>query len=191
MENAAIQYFRTRYSDIYQRLGAYFPIPKLVQYLVEKKQDVLAPWKSELDEITVSKEDLEEIVDYLVLPNKIEFEPLTVDIAKRNIGKAIRFYHSNGGAPNSIWGPGMLDDVNDRNKRDKVFYDQVIFDSPRMKKDGNHFYMEGRVEGFGWDEIEFLVEDYPWKNFPREEFKGLKILSFSNSGTNWVEKGVY
>lgn len=69
------------------------------------------------------KEKYQEFVEYQALPNKLEFESLTVEICRRNINKEIPTYFRNGGLHpgNDLLGPQMVYPVLDRNNPKKVF----------------------------------------------------------------------
>ncbi|MEX0598927.1 MAG: hypothetical protein WD512_20755 [Candidatus Paceibacterota bacterium] len=69
------------------------------------------------------KKDYDDFVSFQKLNPKIIFTPFTVDICRANIGKEIPTYFQNGGLnPNNmLFGPTMIDKVNDRNNPKKVF----------------------------------------------------------------------
>ena len=81
----------------------------------------------------LSKE-IQEIKDYKKLPNKINFQPIIIPIlrkkywnAKTKKWKPIKYYYANGDNPNdSRFGPVMINNVKDRNNREKVFCNEFI-----------------------------------------------------------------
>lgn len=92
MEKSAQKYFRTRYPQVYQKLGNVFPFSQQVKWLVDHNQDVTARFQTNFDKEYDDDDDdygkyYEEMVMYQTLPHKIEFEPLSLEIARRNIGK--------------------------------------------------------------------------------------------------------
>jgi hypothetical protein len=67
--------------------------------------------------------DYQDFMSFQKLNPKIIFIPFTVDICRANIGKEIPTYFQNGGLSpdNMLFGPTMINQVNDRNNPEKVF----------------------------------------------------------------------
>lgn len=73
-----------------------------------------------------------EIKEYSKLKNKINFQPITVEILRKKYWNqdtqkwnTIKNYYANGDYPNNKKiGPEMIDNVQDRNNREKVFYNE-------------------------------------------------------------------
>ena len=78
--------------------------------------------------------EMNEIKDYKKLPNKINFQPITIPIlrkkywnAKTKKWKPIKYYYANVDYPNDqLFGPVMVNNVQDRNNREKVFCNEFI-----------------------------------------------------------------
>ena len=76
---------------------------------------------------------MKEIKEYTNLPNKINFQPLTIELlrkkywnAKTKKWKIIKSYYD-GGYPNDYrFGPSNITNIQDRNNRKKVFDDEFI-----------------------------------------------------------------
>lgn len=214
MTSAAIKYFRNRYPHVYNRIGQEFPFPKQVDMLIENKMDIVVPCSHEFDKMMEKEKDDEwykdsyqEMVNYQSLPHKIMFEPLTLDIARHNIGKKIHYYYANGYAPTNPMGPDMLD-MQDRNNPKKVFSQWVIITSGDLYHDGKvtknwlehqdsfriqpemFLYLPARFSFDKEDDEESSIQiSDPLENGP---FKGIRILSDNSiNGDNWVEWGKY
>lgn len=75
------------------------------------------------------KSEIEDVKTYMGLDNKINFKPLTIDYIKKNLynkktkkWKSIKYYYPDGDNPNDPhYGPIVIQNPKDRNKRDKVF----------------------------------------------------------------------
>ena len=78
--------------------------------------------------------EINEIKGYKKLPNKINFQLITIPIlrkkywnAKTKKWKPIKYYYANGDNPNDLrFGPVMINNVKDRNNREKVFCNEFI-----------------------------------------------------------------
>ena len=215
----AKQYFRSKYLSAYNHLGDEFPFDVQVKHYIEKNIDEIKDCFEEFQDLMNSWGESEsrykkmflEMLEYQYMPNKIEFEPLCLEIAQRNIGKPIPYYYANGGDPTGPFGPDMVTDVKDRNDRKEVFSTEVIITSPdlihehKRKRtvypnwlhDPSTFTIEPKMflflkAKFEWtddDEEGFIQISDPLRDGP---YKGIRILSDNSiNGDNWVEKGKY
>jgi hypothetical protein len=95
--------------------------------------------------------EIKEIKEYKNLPNKIDFQPITIPLlrkkywnAKTKTWKPIKYYYANGDNPNdSRFGPVMVNNVKDRNKIEKVFCNEFI---PNGNLDETHFDLSKKRE---------------------------------------------
>ena len=217
-----IKYFRSRYPQVYKKIGNEFPYPNQIKAF-KNGRDVAAPVQKEFDERygdsdpTWYKQDYLDMINYQLLPNKIEFEPLTLEIARRNIGKKIHFYYANGDDPTDpLFGPSTIPEVDKRNDRNVVFYDWVIipngdlfYDNRVYKNWLNHqdsFLIKPKMFLYlpaitSFDELSdqeiqhmtrFTSEMQISDPLTEGPYKGRRVLSGNvANGLNWVEKGVY
>ena len=87
--------------------------------------------------------EIKEIKEYAKLKNKINFQPITVEILRKKYWnpntkkwKSIKYYYANGDYPNDErFGPVMIDNVLDRNNREKVFYDEFKPNGDLIERD--------------------------------------------------------
>ena len=78
--------------------------------------------------------EIQEIKDYKKLPHKINFQPMTIPILRKKYWNTktkkwnpIKYYYANGDNPNDArFGPVMINNVEDRNNREKVFCNEFI-----------------------------------------------------------------
>ena len=77
---------------------------------------------------------IKEIKEYQLLENKINFQPLTIELirkkywnAKTKKWKPIKSYYADSADPNDYrFGPVNIDNIQDRNKREEIFCDEFI-----------------------------------------------------------------
>lgn len=212
----AKQYFRSKYPSAYKYLGDEFPFDVQVEQYIEKKIDGIESCFAEFEEYIKGQEigykkNFLEMLEYQYLPNKIEFEPLSLEIVQRNIGKPIQYYYANGLHPTGPFGPDMIDNVKERNDREEVFSSWVIITSPDLL----HEHKRARTVYPNWlyDQSSFSIEPkmflflrakYEWSGESENDliqisdplrdgpYQGIRILSDNSiNGDNWVEKGKY
>ena len=87
--------------------------------------------------------EIKEIKEYSKLKNKINFQPITIEILRKKYWNqdtqkwnTIKNYYANGDYPNNKQtGPEMIDNVQDRNNREKVFYDEFTPNGDLIERD--------------------------------------------------------
>ena len=125
--------------------------------------------------------DIKEIKKYKKLKNKLIFKPITVELLKKKYWnsktkkfKPVKYYYSNGDDPtNENYGPQMVKNIKDKNKRSKVFcnqftpngdlieYDKItglknnklkLSDHKNYNHKKNFYYLDGKMKYCGSDE---------------------------------------
>jgi len=117
--------------------------------------------------------EIEDIKEYAKLKNKINFQPITIEILRKKYWnsktkkwKPIKYYYANGDYPNdNKYGPVMIDNVQDRNNREKVFYDKFTPNGNLIEKDMKDHKIKRYKDWLQSDKIgPYKYLDYNYKN---------------------------